>query len=386
VKTLETGRRTSLSLRTSAGKEFLAVAQPVFNRNSEIIRVVCNVRNVADIRDKNAKVKSTARGGSEQIIAESDAMQRVLELANRASSSDSNVLITGETGVGKGMLARLIYEKSARTNRGSFVKVMCPAIPPTLFESELLGYEKGAFTGALTTGKKGLIETADGGVLFLDEIGELPTELQAKLLSVIEEKSFLTVGGRIAKRVDVRTISATNRDIGQLMTSNLFREDLYYRLSVIPIFIPPLRERREDIIALVTYFSNALARSYGLQKSLSPALNDFFYHHSWPGNVRELVNLLEYLYVANDKETVDVDDLPPPLSNMGKKQYYASCVGGQAALAQEGKSLREMTEEYELSIIQKAIEMSDSYVDAAYRLHTSLSTINRKIRRAKQYR
>lgn len=227
MKTLETEKRTSLSLRTSAGREFVAVAQPVFNRNRKIVRVVCNIRNVADIQEKNAKVKSIAGGGGKQIIAKSHAMQKVLELANRASCSDSNVLITGETGVGKGILARLIYENSVRTNRGSFVQVMCPAIPSTLFESELLGYEKGAFTGALTTGKKGLIETADRGVLFLDEIGELPTGLQAKLLSVIEEKSFLTLGGRIPKRVDVRIISATNRHIVQLMTSNLFREDLW---------------------------------------------------------------------------------------------------------------------------------------------------------------
>jgi transcriptional regulator with PAS, ATPase and Fis domain len=347
---------------------------------------VCNVRNVADIQEKNARVESTAGGGGNQIIAKSHAMQKVLELANRAACSDSNVLITGETGVGKGMLARLIYENSLRTNRGSFVKVMCPAIPPTLFESELLGYEKGAFTGALTTGKKGLIEAADRGVLFLDEIGELPTELQAKLLSVIEEKSFLTLGGRIPKRVDVRIISATNSHIARLMASNRFREDLYYRLSIIPIFIPPLRERREDIIALVSHFSNVFARSYGLQKSLSPALNDFFYNHSWPGNGRELVNLLEYLYVANDKKRVDVDDLPPPLFDIDRQQYDASCAGRKAALLQEGKSLREMTEEYQLSIIEKAIEMSDSYIDAAYRLGTSLSTINRKIRRAKQYR
>jgi formate hydrogenlyase transcriptional activator len=228
----------------------------------------------------------------DEIIGESQALQGVLRQVKAVSASDATVLLLGETGTGKELLARLVHESSRRRDR-TFVKLNCAAIPLGLMESELFGHEKGAFTGAIAQ-KKGRLELADGGTIFLDEVGELPLELQPKLLRALQEREFERLGGTRTISVDVRLIAATNRDLEQMVAEGRFRADLYYRLNVFPVRIPPLRERRDDIPALVRYFTQKHARSLGRAiERISPAVMAALQAGQWPGNIRELENFIE---------------------------------------------------------------------------------------------
>lgn len=233
-----------------------------------------------------------------RIVAESLSMRRILQSCNQIAPFDSKVLLFGESGTGKEVLSNYIHERSGRKN-SLFISVNCAAIPESLFESELFGHEKGAFTGASTT-KQGLIEVAHGGTLFLDEISEMPLELQSKLLRVLESNEFRRIGGTETFKANFRLISATNRDLKQMVDAGEFRRDLYYRLNVIPINIPPLRERKQDIIALVNKYINELNEKYDLNYQLNSEQLEFILSHDWPGNVRELKNYVERLVVMNE--------------------------------------------------------------------------------------
>lgn len=235
-------------------------------------------------------------------------MARVMEIIDKVASTKATVLIEGESGTGKELVARLIHEKSGRTGR--FVAVNCAAIPETLLESELFGYEKGAFTGA-TLSKKGKFELADGGTILLDEIGDMPLTLQAKLLRVLQEGEVDKLGGTEPKKIDVRIIASTNRNLEKLVDEGKFREDLYYRLRVIPIRLPPLRERPEDIVPLAEYFVEKYVKAYNLTKKLltDEAKKSLMNYH-WPGNVRELENTIERAVIlSSDREEITVDDI-----------------------------------------------------------------------------
>ena len=225
-------------------------------------------------------------------------MRRILQSCNQIAPFDSKVLLYGESGTGKEVLSNYIHERSGR-NDAPFISVNCAAIPESLFESELFGHEKGSFTGA-STAKQGLIEVAHGGTLFLDEISEMPLELQSKLLRVLESNEFRRIGGTETFKVDFRLISATNRDLKQMVDAGEFRRDLYYRLNVIPINIPPLRERKQDIIALVNKYINELNEKYDLDYQLNSEQLEYILSHNWPGNVRELKNYVERLVVMNE--------------------------------------------------------------------------------------
>jgi DNA-binding NtrC family response regulator len=240
------------------------------------------------------------------VIASSDRMQEVLSLARRVAASEATVLITGESGTGKEVIARTIHEASERHD-GAFVPINCAAIPGELLESELFGHVKGAFTGAVRD-RKGKFQLADGGTLFLDEIGELPLELQPKLLRALQEREVEPVGGRLA-RVDVRVVAATNRDIEEAMAQGKFREDLYYRLAVVPIHIPPLRQRPDDIPALIAHFLRKHGK--GQAVAISDKAVQALVAYDWPGNVRELENAIERMLVLSTASLLDVDDLPP---------------------------------------------------------------------------
>ena len=243
------------------------------------------------------------------IIGNTPAIQKLLQTVQKIAPTDSTALITGETGVGKELIAKAIHSSSHRRSH-IFVKVNCAAIPETLLESELFGYERGAFTGAVTT-KPGRFEIAHRGTIFLDEIGEIPLHLQAKLLNVLQDRAFERLGGVKTIKVDIRIITATNKDLQAAAKSGAFRSDLFYRLNVVPIHIPPLRERKDDIIPLVDYFLKKYKTKY--QKDVahfSPEVIAAFANYDWPGNIRELENVLERMVVMSESDTVSLDQMP----------------------------------------------------------------------------
>jgi sigma-54 specific flagellar transcriptional regulator A len=243
-----------------------------------------------------------------KIIGKSQAIQKILNLVEKVAKSDSTVLITGESGTGKELIAKLIHQQSPRAIK-PFIPVNCAAIPSELLESELFGHEKGAFTGAVYS-KPGRFELADGGTIFLDEIGDMPINLQVKILRVIQEKTLEKIGSTKPINVNVRIISATNKNLEDEVKVGKFREDLFWRLNVVPLIIPPLRERKEDIPILCNYFIDKFSTKFGYRLNLETEVLELFLKYDWCGNVRELENLIERLYVFCDNGIVTIDDIP----------------------------------------------------------------------------
>lgn len=246
--------------------------------------------------------------GEVTIIGKSRSIKKILDLVNKLSKTDSTVLIMGESGTGKELVARLIHSKSLRANK-PFVPVNCAAIPSELLESELFGHEKGAFTGAFYS-RPGRFELANEGTIFLDEIGDMPIQLQVKILRVIQEKSFERIGSSKAVNVDVRIIAATNKNLENEVKEGKFREDLFWRLNVVPLTIPPLRERKEDIPLLCDYFIERFSRKFGFRLEIEKEVFEIFLEYDWPGNVRELENIIERLYVLSDNGHISLDEIP----------------------------------------------------------------------------
>jgi two-component system nitrogen regulation response regulator NtrX len=271
-----------------------------------IDKLVSTVKNALKFRE--LEFEKSSYWSEYKLVGESEHTRNVLELIDKIADSDASVLITGENGVGKEVVARLIHLKSSR--RGEpFVDINCAAIPETLMESELFGYERGAFTGAISS-KKGKIESANGGTLFLDEIAEMPLSLQSKLLRVLQEKFVYRLGSNKGFQVDVRFIFSTNRDLKTLVKEGKFREDLYYRINVIPIHILPLRERKEDIIPIAVYYLNLFSTKYGKKgMEFSDEVKGVFLRYSWPGNVRELRNIVERLVIMSKGGRITLDEV-----------------------------------------------------------------------------
>ncbi|MCY6369972.1 sigma-54 interaction domain-containing protein [Clostridium ganghwense] len=317
-------RRMTIQQKSYLGETLTTTAVPIFNENKEIEFVVMSVRdgineisvvrkeleeNIDNKKDTYDFHEHTTDLSGNRIIFRSKQIKELLSLAKRVAKVDSTIMIQGESGTGKGVIAKYIHKNSNRKDR-PLLTINCAAIPEDLLESELFGYSKGAFTGAAKEGKVGLIELADKGTLFLDEIGELSPSLQAKLLHVIQDKQFIPVGSREIKNVDIRIIAATNRDLFEMVENNKFREDLYYRLNVIEIDIPPLRERTEDIVALSNYFINKFNKKYKYTRFISEECLEFLVNYSWPGNVRQLENLIERLVVTSINPMIEISDLP----------------------------------------------------------------------------
>jgi PAS domain S-box-containing protein/TyrR family helix-turn-helix protein len=305
---IKTKKPAAVSYITKTNKKLLARGKPFFDQNGNFKYVISTVYDLSEVHYMgDIDYDSQYNDKNNQIIAFSPQMVNIVDFALRVANVDSTVLITGESGVGKEIIARLIHDASPRKNY-PFVKVNCAAIPENLMETELFGYEGGAFTGSHPKGKKGFFEAAQKGTLFLDEIGELPLNVQAKLLQVLQDKQFTRVGSTQLINVDVRIIAATNRNLKEMIDKKQFREDLYYRLNVIPIFIPPLRERREDIEPLVNYIVDRVNTKYNFNKQLEPDLIDLFKSLSWKGNIRELENVIEKLIITTPQNLIAKSD------------------------------------------------------------------------------
>jgi len=263
-------------------------------------------------KEKTEKEKLTLelkkRYSLHNLIGISDKMQEVFKTVLKAARTGATILLIGESGTGKELIAKAIHYESDRS-KGPFIAINCAAIPENLLEAELFGYEKGAFTGALVS-KPGKFELANGGTIFLDEIGDLPLSLQAKLLRVIQDKTFYRIGGTKPIKVDIRIIAATNKDLEKMVKNGSFREDLYFRLNVIPIYLPPLRERREDIPLLIDYFLKKFNKEYKKNITINKSAMEKLINYSWPGNVRELENTIERLVILAEKEEITLNDLP----------------------------------------------------------------------------
>jgi len=256
----------------------------------------------------------------DQVIAKSPGMMSVMEKVFKVARTEANVLLTGESGVGKEVVAKLLHKMSYRKD-GPFIQINCGAIPDSLLESELFGYEKGAFTDALRCGKPGFFELANKGNILLDEIGDLPLNLQVKLHRVIQEKEVFRLGGVKPIKLDVRLIAATNRSLEEMVKQNTFREDLYYRLNVFPIQIPPLRERKTDILPLAEMFLHKYNERHALKKRLSPGICNFLKTYSWPGNIRELKNMIEHLVIISDQDEINLDHVSDSLLKVRKALF-----------------------------------------------------------------
>jgi len=283
----------------------------------QIRQVVAKALRTHELSRKDARpLEARDARGRFRLVGQSTAIQHVYAILEKVANTPSTVLITGESGTGKELIARALHENSSR-HAGPFIKINCAAIPKTLMESELFGYEKGAFTGAVGA-KPGRFELAHGGTLFLDEIGEIPVEMQVKLLRVLQESEFERVGGIKTIKVDVRLVTATNRDLVQEIAAGAFREDLYYRLNVVPMHIPPLRERREDVPLLVehfvTKFNDRLKKAI---TGMAPEATARLVAYNWPGNIRELENLMERTMLFCEGPTIAVRDLPPEVQAVG---------------------------------------------------------------------
>jgi DNA-binding NtrC family response regulator len=312
--------------------------------------------DVSRLQEENVRLKKELKKkfGYHKIIGNSLPIQNVIKFIEKIADTDSTVLITGESGTGKELVAKTIHYNSSRS-RKSFVPLNCAAIPKDILESELFGHEKGAFTGAINT-RLGRFEMANNGTLFLDEIGELAPSLQVKLLRVLQEKEFERVGGIKTIKVDVRILAATNRDLEKAVKDGTFREDLYYRLNVIPLHLPPLRKMKEDIPLLVDRFINEISkRKKRDQPRISEESMDCINNYRWPGNVRELENLIERLIILKEGDDVTPDDLPERIHE--KSNTRDASVKPQV-LSRDGVDLNLMLDEIENNMIIQALEIS----------------------------
>jgi len=388
LEVLERKAPVTLLQKVRSGKSILVTGNPVFNDEGNLELVVVNERDITQLNELNQALKKsqalTKKYQSElsriqlgnleksNIIYKSENIEKVIKIALKACDLDCSVLLLGESGVGKNLIAMLIHKYSTRSI-GPFICVSCGTIPESLIESELFGYEKGAFTGARREGKPGVLELTDQGTLFLDEIDQLPMHLQIKLLHFLEEKEILRVGGTKYIKIDARIIAASNQNLEVLVKEKKFREDLFFRLNVIPIYIPPLRERPEDIPPLVSFFLERYNKKYKKDISISSEAVDILCEYDFPGNVRELSNLIERLAALSENKKITPDDIP---------QYIRKSINTSISfLDKEDLPLKKAVERLESFIIKKALKKHKSQIKVARVLGVTQPTINRKIKK-----
>ena len=372
----------------------IVTSTPIFDEGGQVRNILAVVQPLDKLNDlyqqasQNSVVSSFSWSGTQHpaspsIVAESRTMRTVLDIAATVSQVDSAVLLLGESGTGKEVVANYIHSASTRSQK-SLVVVNCASLPENLLEAELFGYEKGAFTGAAPGGKKGLFETAEGSTLFLDEINSMPLNLQGKVLRAIETKTVQRIGSTHTIPVDFRLITATNEDLAQLVEAKQFRADLYYRLNVIPIRLPPLRERREDIVPLARFFLSRLNKKYNKTKILSYSAIRRLEHYRWPGNVRELRNVIERLFITSPTDILEFESGDNTLSFRGAGPETSleaqDRTDPASAPVREGVSLRAAVEAYEKQLVLETLDACGGSVSkAAGRLRLHKSVLYRKL-------
>lgn len=378
-----------------SGRHIIVTGRPVFNKKGDIKKIVINARDITEIYELTEELQqskemgkqylesfsdytaSDEKDGKNTILAVSKEMQDVLILAEKVANFHATVLILGESGVGKEEMAKFIHGNSLRSD-DPFITLNCGAIPANLLESELFGYEKGAFTGAMQSGKEGLLEAADGGTVFLDEIGETPLDFQVKLLRFLENKEVRRVGSLETRHVDVRIIAATNRDLAAMVEEGTFREDLYYRLNVVQIEVPALRKRIDDIIPLASLFLHKYNEMYNQQKLLTYEVMEELKKYPWVGNVRQLKNVIENMVIVSNNDYLQTEDLPWVTQKM--KNPMQTMINTVMENSSE-MSLNEATEALEKLIFQEAKESCSTTRAIADKLKVNQSTVVRKLQK-----
>lgn len=385
LKLLLRKRPSTATVTTMAGKKLFSSAFPVYDKEQRVMRLATIMRSAGD--KQGLKELETLFPDHQfynppqlRVVGSSPQIKEILNQIERLSLFDCPVLLTGETGVGKGLFSWIIHQRSSRS-KGPFITLNCSTIPGQLMESELFGYEPGAFTGARRGGKPGLLESAQGGTLLLDELGELPLDLQAKLLRVIESQKVLKLGAFRERPIDVRIVASTNAPLDDMVEQGRFRKDLYYRLNVVPLVIPPLRERPRDIQDLIHHYLAFFNCKYGTNTWIRPDAVDLLTGYSWPGNVRELSNLVERLIILVPKDLIGVEDLPKNLRQHNPPAWTHGQAPCRPALDNGARSLRQELEYYEKSLLTEALEKFPRQEDAARSLSISMSTLTRKIRK-----
>ncbi|WP_261129695.1 sigma-54-dependent Fis family transcriptional regulator [Bacillus sp. Marseille-Q3570] len=383
---LKTKEKQTIVQSTHNGKKLLVTGVPVCDQDGKLWRVVSYSHDITELmkmksyflemQDEMDRVKNELKRlrnqnfNNDGIITKDREMERCLMVASQVAEVDVNVLLLGESGVGKTQLAKYIHNQSPRKNK-PFIEVNCGAIPHSLFEAEFFGYEGGSFSGASSNGKMGLVELAEGGTLFLDEIGELPLEHQVKVLKFIQEKSFYRVGGTKVRKVDFRLISATNQPLEALVDEKRFRKDLYYRLNVIPITIPPLRERSVDIMLLIKHFLDLFSRKHNRERELDEAVMQQLLNNEWKGNVRELMNLIERIVVTSPSPIISIQDLP---------DAYVNETNGHAPTNHGKQPLKETLKQVEKRLLIEAKQNYRTTTEVAKHLGISQPSVVRKFK------
>lgn len=385
---LKTGKRVIGSYINKNGEEIGVASTPVYDEDYKISMVVtyCNKQStLKQFNEELSRIHSALEkyeatldylGSSNNvpIVAEDPAMKSILNVLNTMSGTNSSIIVYGESGVGKEVVATYIYQNSLRKDK-VFIPINCAAIPENLIESELFGYEKGTFTGASRDGKAGIFELANGGTIFMDEIGELPLIAQSKLLRTLESGEYRRIGGEETRKTDVRIISATNRDLKQMVAEGKFRADLYYRLNVIPIFVPALRERPLDLDVFATRFLAHFNRKHGQHREITENMMRSIHAYSWPGNVRELRNVIEQYVLTGSENAFSFD-------GAFCKEVNSHNVSQDTCTLNEGETLKETVARFEEGYLRKTLERCQGNVSAAAKkLGISRATFYEKIKK-----
>lgn len=392
LNVIDTGERCTEIMDLPTGIRIICSAQPVYDEDGHMVQILSTSKNIDEITDKINELSRELNSSNEQIkslqaqviakekyIFESPPMKQVQKTIMKIAPADVAVLIEGESGVGKEVVADTVYKLSRRRDK-PFVKINCGMIPKDLMESELFGYEPGAFTGALKNGKIGKLEVANGGTVFFDEIGEMELPLQVKLLEFLQDHQIVRVGGNRRIPLDIRVVAATNRDLYSMVEQGTFRRDLYYRLNIMPIYVPPLRERREDIVPLLFHFLNVFNKKYNFDKHMDNSVIEKMQSYSWPGNVRELMHTVERIVVASDSDYINVIELDD-LFTEGLTAHGTAITANAKVICTELMPLKEAKHELESYLVKMAYDRFGSSYRAAEYLKVNQSTVSRWLRR-----
>lgn len=385
--------------QTKTGHVVMSTGYPIFNKDGILTRVISygqDQTEILQLQDQFEHLQRKVKGYQTEVedlrekeldhhdmIARSNETKHIIKTLHNVAKTDATILLLGPSGVGKSTFARAIHNQSNR-KREPFIEVNCSTIPDSLFESEIFGYEPGAFTGASTQGSQGLIEQADSGTLFLDEIGELPLAMQAKLLKVLQEKKLKRLGGKKEIQINFRLVAATNQDIKKMVSEGKFRLDLYYRLNVIPIQIPALHERKEDIPLLIQHYLRKTNTKYHKSKKIHPSTYEVLTHYDWPGNIRELENLIERLILTIEETIIFPEHLPHSIT--GQIEQPEDCSLLEIDQKWEEKfDLKRTLEKVEIQLLAKASKQCKTTYELADHLGISQPTVIYKLKKYKKF-